>query len=165
MYKYRVIDKNLINNKWLYSVELLGTNEIKMLNSYALKSLLETNQCTNAVVRSNNIILLYDVEDAIRDLVIALEGSNKIVVQLIKELNTRPNIKRAYMKIYNKKGKDITICAYNVLQRQTSLTSKGELSIGGSPDTNLSNKVISALKEQATIFGMSNIIDINCSQI
>ena len=161
MYKYRILGKNLINNKWLYSLQILETNEIKMMNSYALRSLLETNQCINAVVRSNRIIEIYDVEQAINELVVALDGSNKLFVELIKELNTRPNKKRAYIKIFNKKGVNITLNVYNVLQRNTSITSKGELSVGGSVDANLIDNLIYWLKEQAKIFELPNIIDTN----
>ena len=161
MYRYRIIDKNLINNKWIYSVEFLGTNEVKMLNEYNFKSLLETNYCTNAIVRSNKILEIYDVEQAISDLVVALNGSNKLLVQVVKVLNTRPNKKRAYMKFYNKKGTDITSFIHNVLQRYTSLTSKCELSIGGNINANLVDVVINKLREQVCIFELPNIIDTN----
>lgn len=159
MYKYRIIDKNLFNNKWIYSVETIGTNEVKLMNSFNLKPLLETNSCTNAIVRSNNIIEIYDVEQAINELIVALDGSNKIAVQVVKTLSTRPNKKRAYMKIYNRKGADITRFVYNVLQRHTSLTGKGELSVGGCVDANLVDVVINKLREQAGVFELPNIID------
>ncbi|MBE7032891.1 MAG: hypothetical protein E7406_01520 [Ruminococcaceae bacterium] len=165
MYRYRVLGKHLINNKWLYSVQIIGTDDVKMLNTSAVKPLLQTNLCTNAIVRSNCVVEIYDVEQAFNELVVALDGSNKLNIKVIKVIETKPNRKRAYMKIYNNKGIDITLNVYNLLQRNTSLTSKGELSLGGSSNANLVDVVVYSLREQAAIFQLPNVIDTNYRSI
>lgn len=128
MYKYKLLGIHKMAKNNVYSVGFLGNTNVKMVGLHDIREALATHQFTNAVLRGNKVIEIYDVYDALKELHTALAGNPNVQAKIVK---TASDGSRRYIKFYNHKGQDITEYIYNVLQRYCSFTQNRELSISG----------------------------------
>ena len=155
MYKYRLIGIHKMAKNNVYSVGFLGSTDIKMVGLHDIRQALESNQFTNAVLRGNKVIEIYDVYTALKELHSALCGNPNIQASIVK---TAADGSRVYVKYYNHKGQDITKAVFNVLQRFCTFTQNGELSIpaGGMDMVYQSLKMVNG---QAHKLGMDAVVN------
>ena len=157
MYKYQLLGVHKMGNKNVYSVGLLGSNEVKMIGLHGIRQALETQQFTNAVLKGNKVIEIYDVYTAIKELHNILGGNPNVQAKLVK---TASDGSRRYIKFYNQKGQEITESIYNVLQRFCTFTQNGELSVSGG-GMDMIYQTLKMVNGQAHKLNMSDVVNVN----
>lgn len=155
MYKYKLLGIHKMAKNNVYSVGFLGNTNVKMVGLHDIREALATHQFTNAVLRGNKVIEIYDVYDALKELHTALAGNPNVQAVIVK---TATDGSRVYIKYYNHRGQDITKAIFNVLQRFCTYTQSGELSIpGGSMD--MIYQSLKMVNGQAHKLKMSDVVN------
>lgn len=154
MYKYRLLGVQKMGNKNIYSVNFLGTNNIKMVGLHDIKQALIDNEFTNAVLKGGKVVEVYDVQDALKELYAALEGQNTVQVKVVR---TSSDKSHRYTKFYNMNGRDITKVFWFILQRYYSLTQKDELSISGG-GMDMIYHTLKMVNGEAHLLGMGDVV-------
>lgn len=125
-YKWQISKKKLVANKYVYGLSNIYSRntDLTWVSEKELKGLLKDEFVTNAVLRSNRVVEIYDLVQGLSELRDVLSVSNKLYIRVIRDMETRK-----YLKIYNSKGLDITIELFNVVERYFRMTKHNELSI------------------------------------
>ncbi len=125
-YKWQIRSKKLVANKYVYGLSNIYSRntDLTWVSEKELKDLLRDEQVTNAVLRSNRVVEIYDLVQGFEELREVLSVSNKIFIRVIRDMETRK-----YLKVYNSTGLDITIELFNVVERYFRITKHNELSI------------------------------------
>ncbi|MBQ2892177.1 MAG: hypothetical protein IJE45_04720 [Bacilli bacterium] len=125
-YKWQISKKKLVANKYVYGLSNIYSRntDLTWVSEKELKGLLKDELVTNAVLRSNRVVEIYDLVQGLSELRDVLSVSNKLYIRVIRDMETRK-----YLKIYNSKGLDITIELFNAVERYFRITKHNELSI------------------------------------
>lgn len=105
MYKFRITGMEKMGRKNIYCVNEIGTVNNKFINTQDLKTILEKNQVSNAVLKGDKIVEISDTVEYCKYLIEYLHDNPTVFVEVVKVSSDKT---RRYIRFYTAQGDDIT---------------------------------------------------------
>lgn len=105
MYKFRITGMEKMGSKNIYCVNEIGTVNNKFVNTQDLKTILEKNQVSNAVLKGDKIVEVPDAVEYCKYLIAYLNDNSTVFVDVVKVSQDKT---KRYIRFYTTKGDDIT---------------------------------------------------------
>lgn len=163
MYNFRIIDMQKMGRKNIYSVNEIGTTNNKFLNTQDLKTILEKNLVSNAILKGDKIVEVPDTVEYCKYLIAYLNDNSTVFVDVLKVSSDKT---KRYIRFYTAKGDDITGYIGRFLARVdgVKLNESMTLTVSG-VGMDMVYYVLNKVNQEAKACGAGEIVNANRYEI
>ena len=163
MYKFRITGMEKMGRKNIYCANEIGTVNNKFINTQDLKTIIEKNQVSNAVLKGDKIVEVPDTVEYCKYLIAYLNDNSTVFVDVLKVSSDKT---KRYIKFYTVKGDDITGYIGRFLSRVdgVKLNESMTLTVSG-VGMDMIYYVLNKVNQEAKACGAGEIINANRYEI